>query len=282
MRYPFSDDEKITMTAMAASVGGGKDKKDAAALAVDRKEVLDAASSFIDGYFKKLISVGIQLLLHDPPTKVGGSTHTQRRGKLFLRFDASTAAADGGPHFLWKDDESSRSSSPFWPALPSGVGGGVTTTPPRSSSPSSPYRSINGEHRINLFDISSIQKPTLLELEKYPFATPGNALFLSVKGGKSDDDVEDKPAVLVLEAMDEIQATRAASGVRGIVAKLARSVIAGDDGWVGRMMMSASSQVADDAAKLTRAMTDATDQLVAMALHTCTYEKKQALSVRQI
>eukprot|EP01082_Thalassiosira_pseudonana_P012709 g11199.t1 g11199 contig5:351146-353860(+) len=179
----------------------------------------------VEGYFKKLLSVGIQLQLND-------STGQKRQGKIFLRFGGRIGGEFEDPCFIWKD-----------------LGGQVSTF-------SSPGLLPNPIDSICLFDIQSMRKPTKFELDSYPQAIAGNSFFLSTNNGTS----------LLFEAINDVQIDRVTTGLKGVVSKLVRDIITGDNGWIVQMMTSVGANVLGVDGSASYAMTNVTDQLVKKTL----------------
>ena len=102
---------------------------------------------------QKLITVGIQLLLNDPPERINGP-RLNRKGKLFLKFGKTQSSSDFSktsfnPQLVWTD------------------GHDVSYT-------------------IELFDIQSIRQPMLNETEEeYPILMEELSFFVTTYGGTS-------------------------------------------------------------------------------------------------
>ena len=102
---------------------------------------------------QKLITVGIQLLLNDPPDRSNGP-RLNRKGKLFLKFGKTQSSSDFSktsfnPQLVWTD------------------GHDVSYT-------------------IELFDIQSIRQPMLNETEEeYPILMEELSFFVTTYGGTS-------------------------------------------------------------------------------------------------
>lgn len=107
--------------------------------------ILFKGSSAIEGYFKKILTVGIQLILNDPPSSSHGP-RLHRNGKMYLKFGPhSREGAYECPSLLWTDGH-------------------------------------DISHTIEVFDIESIHQPTESELiDTYPFAIPTQCFFISTK-----------------------------------------------------------------------------------------------------
>lgn len=144
---------------------------------------------------QKVTSVGIQLHLNIPPNKRRKMASHKRKGKLFLRFGTRNSGKFEAPCFVWKDavEESTPTMEGF-----------------------------------SLFDISSIRKPSVFELDSFPMATADSSFFISKCDGDS----------LLFEAIDNVQMTRVSSALKGIVAKMTRCIIMGDDAWMTQMLTS--------------------------------------------
>jgi len=206
----------------------------------------------VEGYFKKLLSVGIQLLLNDPPTSSESDVpRLNRSGKMFLQF-GTTARSDGlgkfeDPRLLWTDGQ-------------------------------------DVSYTLELLDIQSIRQPSPLELDiSYPFAIPAHSFFLTTtnniisndvnKSNSNESDAHFGHTSLLFEAVDELQMTRVTTALRGIIGKLAKKIILGENDWVVQMMSASSvpggravmSDTLDDlegSSVVPRAMADVTDHLV--------------------
>lgn len=202
---------------------------------------------------QKLLSVGIQLLLNDPPNATEHSgPRLNRSGKMFLRF-REAATPDGlgrfeQPRLLWTD------------------GKGVS-------------------YALPLLDIQSIRRPTPRELDNsYPFAIPAHSFLLSTRrDGEGDEG--DGHRSLLFEAVDEVQMTRVMTALRGIIGKLARKIIMGENDWLAQMMQAASlGSKGSDAVPC--AMTNVTDHIVTQtALMKKAHRRKnqlQSTKTRQI
>jgi len=121
---------------------------------------------------------------------------------------------------------------------------------------SSPGLLPNPIDSICLFDIQSMRKPTKFELDSYPQAIAGNSFFLSTNNGTS----------LLFEAINDVQIDRVTTGLKGVVSKLVRDIITGDNGWIVQMMTSVGANVLGVDGSASYAMTNVTDQLVKKTL----------------
>jgi hypothetical protein len=121
---------------------------------------------------------------------------------------------------------------------------------------SSPGLLPNPIDSICLFDIQSMRKPTIFELDSYPQAIAGNSFFLSTNNGTS----------LLFEAINDVQIDRVTTGLKGVVSKLVRDIITGDNGWIVQMMTSVGANVLGVDGSASYAMTNVTDQLVKKTL----------------
>mmetsp|Transcript_1198 Transcript_1198/g.2995 ORF Transcript_1198/g.2995 Transcript_1198/m.2995 type:complete len:865 (-) Transcript_1198:165-2759(-) len=154
----------------------------------------------IDGYFKKLLTVGIQLLFNDPPptseTMYQGP-RLHRTGKMFLQFgvrgdNSGIPGEFEQPRLFWTDGQSV-------------------------------------SHSLELLDIASIRPPHPYELEgSYPFAIPDHSFFLFTNDGTT----------LLFEAVDEVQMIRVTTALRGIIGRLAKKIVMGENDWLVQMMMA--------------------------------------------
>ena len=115
-------------------------------------------------------------------------------------------------------------------------------------------------YTLELLDISSIRQPALYELESYyPFSIPANSFFVSTNGGTS----------LLFEAVDDVQMRRITSALQGIVARLAKKIVMGEQDWVCQMMLSSAGGESGQISSMNEleemvpnAMADVTDHLV--------------------
>lgn len=146
---------------------------------------------------------------------------------MFIRFGSRSKGIFEDPCFIWKDADGRVSSF-------------------------APKKSFTATERIGLFDVLSIKKPTMIELDGYPLAIPENCFILLMNNGAS----------LLFEAIDNFQMTRISTAIRGIVAKMARNIVTGDNAWVTQMLTSVDKNVSDDDIVVSVAMTDVTDQLI--------------------
>jgi len=171
-------------------------------------------ASAVEGYFKKLLSVGIQLLLNDPPTSSEKSgPRLNRAGKMFLQFGNKAQPDELGkfehPHLLWAGGQ-------------------------------------DASHALELLDIRSIRRPTSFELDNaYPFAIPTHSFFLTTTSGEDEDGEDEDGNVgrsLLFEAVDELQMIRVTAALRGIIGKLAKKIIQGENDWVVQMLLASSAR----------------------------------------
>mmetsp|Transcript_31326 Transcript_31326/g.48020 ORF Transcript_31326/g.48020 Transcript_31326/m.48020 type:complete len:701 (+) Transcript_31326:38-2140(+) len=72
--------------------------------------------------------------------------------------------------------------------------------------------------KIDLFDIDSLEKPTILQIQNYPFAVPGSSVFVRSNNGKQ----------FLFEAPSDEEARRVIHGVRWMIARLAFNLIIGN------------------------------------------------------
>lgn len=174
-------------------------------------------------HIQKLLTVGIQLLLNDPPTSESTSPRLNRSGKMFLQFGTRTVD-DGNfehPRLLWTDGQ-------------------------------------DVSYTLELLDIQSIRPPDMFELEEsnYPFAIPNHSFFVTTNGGTE----------LLFEAVDELQMIRVTTSLRGIIGRLAKKIVMGENDWVVQMMLASVRGVTQSLEELEAeapyAMVDVTDQLV--------------------
>jgi hypothetical protein len=99
-------------------------------------------------FIQKILTVGIQLILNDPPTS-GSGLRQARNGKMFLKFGTQSNGAYESPRLLWTD--------------------GYSIT-----------------HSLELLDIEMIHQAIESELKGvYPFAIAAHSFFISNKGGLS-------------------------------------------------------------------------------------------------
>jgi len=153
--------------------------------------------------------VGIQLLLNDPPTAQNNTPRLNRSGKMILQFGTQSSNGDGKfehPHLLWTDGH-------------------------------------DVSYMLELLGIQSIRKPSAFELEdSYPFAIPAHSFFLTTNSN-NDDGNDNGTSSLLFEAVDELQMIRVTTALRGIIGKLAKKIILGENDWVVQMMLASSSPV---------------------------------------
>jgi len=190
--------------------------------------------SVVDSFFKKVISVGIQLHLNIPPNKRHKMASQKRKGKLFLRFGTRNNGKFEEPSFVWKD--AMENSTPTM-------------------------------ENFSLFDISSIRKPSVFELDSFPMASADSCFFVSRCDGNS----------LLFEAIDNVQMTRVSSALKGIVAKMTKSIITGDDTWITQMLASVHGSSGDE--YIVTATTDVTDHLIKKSIVDEAYRKMRAKQV---
>ena len=138
---------------------------------------------------QKLITVGIQLLLNDPPERINGP-RLNRKGKLFLKFGKTqsstshdhgkkTTTAYDHPQLVWTDG-------------------------------------YDVSYTIELFDIQSIRQPMLNETEEeYPILMEELSFFVTTYGGTS----------LLFEAGDEMELIRVVVALKGIVGRLVKKIV---------------------------------------------------------
>jgi hypothetical protein len=111
-------------------------------------------------------------------------------------------------------------------------------------------------YTFELLDIEMIRQPTESELNGiYPFAIPAHSFFILNNDGLS----------LLFEAVDELQMIRITTALRGIIARLAKKIVAGESDWVGQMMLASTAQVVkfeELEGMLSCAMSDVSDCLV--------------------
>ena len=109
--------------------------------------------------FQKILTVGIQLKLNDPPAS--GCVQRQREGKIFLKFGTHNKGVHENPILQWTDG-----------------------------------RSIS--YTIDLLDIEMIRQPTESEVKDiYPFAVSAHSFFVSNRDGstllfEADDELQMK------------------------------------------------------------------------------------------
>ena len=190
---------------------------------------------------QKLLSVGIQLLLYESPG-TSFSAHTtarpRRSGRMFLRF--GTRSEINGlfehPSLLWTD------------------GHGLS-------------------HGLQLLNIQSIRPASSPELkDTYPVANPARSFFVTTHNNAhdhSEDGVNDNGTTSSLfEAVDKLQMIRVTAALRGIIGRLAKKIIMGENDWMIEMMLARSSLPSSGGGANSRvigvpcAMTDVTDHLV--------------------
>ncbi|KAL7550292.1 hypothetical protein ACHAWF_013571 [Thalassiosira exigua] len=154
----------------------------------------------VEGYFKKLVSIGIQLALNEPlgAEEDDGGRDLRRSGKMFLEFGTRNPVDRNfdHPRLTWTsdDDDDGRRTS----------------------------------RCIELLDIRSIREPTPAQAERRPSAAPSRSFVLSTNGGEAH----------LFEAVDETQAERIGAALRGIVSRLARKIVMGENDWLVGMMLS--------------------------------------------
>ncbi|KAL3790822.1 hypothetical protein HJC23_004723 [Cyclotella cryptica] len=181
------------------------EKKDSAPLS----SMHSKTSPEVDGYFKKLLSVGIHLQLNDPPNNL--TTHCQKRqGKLLLRFGGRTAGQIESPFFIWVDMMGNTSSF---------------------SAPDDTHK----VESIMLSDIQIIRKPRESELDGYPLVTPEHCFVMSLQDGNT----------LILEAINDIQMKRVTMGLNGILHVLEHDIKTGDYSWILKSLQSVKRKVSD-------------------------------------
>lgn len=120
---------------------------------------------------------------------------------------------------------------------------------------------------FSLFDISSIRKPSVFELDSFPMASVDSCFFVSRCDGNS----------LLFEAIDNVQMTRVSSALKGIVTKMTRSIIMGDDTWITQMLASVHGGAGDE--YLVTATTDVTDHLIKKSIVQEAHRKMRAKQV---
>ncbi len=162
----------------------------------------------------------------------------KRKGKLFLRFGTRSSGKFEEPCFVWKD--AIEDSNP----------------------------AIEG---FSLFDISSIRKPSVFELDNFPMAIADSSFFISKCDGES----------LLFEAIDNVQMTRVSSALKGIVAKMTRYIIMGHDAWMTQILASVHGSSEDE--YLVAATIDLTDHLIQKTIVQEAHRKRRAklVSVRK-
>jgi len=172
---------------------------------------------------QKLLTVGIQLLLNDPPASGTSGPRLNRAGKMFLQY-GTRSAEDGSferPRLLWTDGH-------------------------------------DVSYALELLDVRAIRPPEPSELEgTYPFAAPDRSFFISTSDG----------AALLFEALDGVQMTRVTSALRGIIGRLAKKIVMGENDWVVQMMLAsvtggAAQSLEEVEGEAPRAMADAAEGLI--------------------
>ncbi|KAL7485815.1 hypothetical protein ACHAW6_011420 [Cyclotella cf. meneghiniana] len=181
------------------------EKKDSAPLS----SMHSKTSPEVDGYFKKLLSVGIHLQLNDPPNNQ--TTHCQKRqGKLLLRFNGRTVDQIEAPFFTWVD---------------------MKGNPSLFSAP----EATDKVESIMLSDIQIIRKPRESELDGYPLVTAEHCFVMSLQNGNT----------LFFEAINDIQMKRVTIGLNGILHVLERDIKTGDYSWILQSLQSVKRKVSD-------------------------------------
>lgn len=117
-------------------------------------------------------------------------------------------------------------------------------------------KDANSYHHLELLSIQSVRQPTMFELENYTQAIPAHSFLLVTTDGTS----------LVFEAVDEVQMNRVSSALKGIISRLAKKILMGENDWMVQMMVAAAGGVQnlemDLESLLPNAMADFTDHLV--------------------
>ena len=138
--------------------------------------------NFIKSFISQLSKTGMELMLHK---KNSGKSLNDGSRKVVASIQRGAPNATRefvAPKFVWKDERGDES----------------------------------GE--IDLFDIASLDKATLLQLSAYPLAMPGRSLFLRLNGGD----------VYVFEALSDDDALRFIHGMRWVIARLTFNLIIGN------------------------------------------------------
>jgi hypothetical protein len=163
-----------------------------------------------DGCFKKLLSMGMQLQINDPPGL--NETHRRKRmGKLLLRFNGSTEGKFEAPFFIWKD---------------------MNNQPSTFSAPDE----TNKVESILLSDVKTIRKPREAELEGYSLVTPTHCFVLALLNG----------VTLFLEAVDALRMDRVTAGLNGVLNKLEQDInTRGDYTWIMKSLECVKKRAVD-------------------------------------
>lgn len=161
--------------------------------------------------------MGIKLLVNDPTS--ASSLQQQhhgpcqnRNGKLFLQFGTRDANNSNSNGQLFDDSIFSEFEHPrlVW------TDGQAVT------------------YSLELLDIVSIRSPDPNELKNkkggtyYPFSNAQNSFFVSTHDGTT----------LLFEAGDEMQMIQITTALRGIIGRLAKKIVMGENDWLVQMMLA--------------------------------------------
>ena len=72
-----------------------------------------------------------------------------------------------------------------------------------------------------------------------PFAIPTHSFFVTMNSSNNDNGNDNRTSLL-FKAMDELQMTHVTTALRGIIGRLARKIIMGENDWVVQMMLAMS------------------------------------------
>ena len=101
--------------------------------------------------------------------------------------------------------------------------------------------------------------------DSYPFTIPAHSFFLTTNDNNNDDGNDNGTSSLLFEAVDELQMIRVTTALRGIIGKLARRIILGENDWLVQMMLASSSPV-DGGPATSISLEDLEDNVVPCAM----------------